>query len=157
MTTEQTESVVQDEVARHQEQLVHAQVSLRSMGQPNSVAEAFDFWDDRYEGRRLFSEVLGLSSLFWWPSVAASSMPDSPAPFHLAARVVAPALMVAGVILFMGAVSGAHLNPAVTLAFALEVTSLGSVFRHTSSLSSWGPVSVHSCCGGCSASSGPQV
>src|SRR5438034_3733608 len=36
------------------------------------------------------------------------------------ARVVAPALMVAAVILFMGAVSGAHLNPAVSLAFALR-------------------------------------
>jgi aquaporin Z len=36
------------------------------------------------------------------------------------ARVVAPALMVMAVILFMGAVSGAHLNPVVTIAFALR-------------------------------------
>jgi aquaporin Z len=36
------------------------------------------------------------------------------------ARVVAPALMVMAVILFMGAVSGAHLNPAVSIAFALR-------------------------------------
>jgi len=36
------------------------------------------------------------------------------------ARVVAPALMVAAVILFMGTVSGAHLNPAVSVAFALR-------------------------------------
>jgi aquaporin Z len=36
------------------------------------------------------------------------------------ARVVAPALMVMAVILFMGAVSGAHLNPAVSVAFALR-------------------------------------
>jgi hypothetical protein len=34
--------------------------------------------------------------------------------------VVAPALMVMGVILFMGKVSGAHLNPAVSIAFALR-------------------------------------
>src|SRR4029077_5207158 len=34
--------------------------------------------------------------------------------------VVAPALMVLGVILFMGKVSGAHLNPAVSVAFALR-------------------------------------
>jgi aquaporin Z len=34
------------------------------------------------------------------------------------ARVVAPALMVAAVILFMGTVSGAHLNPAVSISFA---------------------------------------
>ena len=35
------------------------------------------------------------------------------------AAVVAPALMVMAVILFMGKVSGAHLNPAVSIAFAL--------------------------------------
>jgi aquaporin Z len=34
------------------------------------------------------------------------------------AKVVAPALMVAAIILFMGTVSGAHLNPAVSIAFA---------------------------------------
>src|SRR5262249_27661535 len=34
------------------------------------------------------------------------------------ARVVAPALMVAAIIMFMGTVSGAHLNPAVSVAFA---------------------------------------
>src|SRR6201987_4290910 len=38
----------------------------------------------------------------------------------LAAAVVAPGLMVAAVILFMGAVSGAHLNPVVSLAFAMR-------------------------------------
>ena len=37
----------------------HADVALRAMGQPNSIARQFDFWDDRYEGRRLFSEALG--------------------------------------------------------------------------------------------------
>jgi aquaporin Z len=36
------------------------------------------------------------------------------------ASVAAPGLMVMAVILFMGAVSGAHLNPAVTLAFSLR-------------------------------------
>jgi aquaporin Z len=38
----------------------------------------------------------------------------------LAAAVVAPGLMVMAIILFMGAVSGAHLNPAVSLAFAMR-------------------------------------
>ena len=37
-----------------------------------------------------------------------------------AARAIAPGLMVAAIILFMGTVSGAHLNPAVTVAFALR-------------------------------------
>jgi len=46
----------------------HVDVALRSMGQPNSIVRAFDFWDDRYEGRRLFSEVRGPfpSSLSPW-------------------------------------------------------------------------------------------
>ena len=35
------------------------EVALRSIGQPNSIVRAFDFWDDKYEGRRLFSELLG--------------------------------------------------------------------------------------------------
>ena len=120
MTSPQTETNVQQEVARHQEQLVHAQVSLRSMGQPNSVVAAFDFWDDRYEGRRLFAEVLGTFLLVL--VAVGGSIVDArfPGSIGLAARVVAPGLMVAGVILFMGAVSGARLNPAVTLAFALR-------------------------------------
>src|SRR4029077_18830855 len=36
------------------------------------------------------------------------------------AAVAAPGLMVMAIILFMGAVSGAHLNPVVTLAFSLR-------------------------------------
>ena len=32
---------------------------LGSFGQPNSVVRQFNFFDDKYEGRRLFSEVLG--------------------------------------------------------------------------------------------------
>ena len=38
----------------------------------------------------------------------------------LSAAVVAPGLMVMAIILFMGAISGAHLNPAVSLAFAMR-------------------------------------
>ncbi|MGH3289572.1 MAG: hypothetical protein ACRDPD_33665, partial [Streptosporangiaceae bacterium] len=42
------------------EQLVHrAAVALRSLGHPDSITRATDFWDDKFEGRRLFSEVLG--------------------------------------------------------------------------------------------------
>ena len=37
----------------------HVDVALRSFGEPNAIARRFDFWDTSYEGRRLFSELLG--------------------------------------------------------------------------------------------------
>ena len=43
-----------------------------------------------------------------------------PGTISRTAAVVAPALMVMAIILFMGKVSGAHLNPAVSIAFALR-------------------------------------
>jgi aquaporin Z len=89
------------------------------MGQPNSVAGAFDFWDDHFEGRRLFSELLGTFLLVL--VAVGGGMVDArfgEGAVPHAAQVVSPALMVAATILFMGTVSGAHLNPAVSLAFA---------------------------------------
>jgi aquaporin Z len=97
----------------------HADVALRSMGQPNSVAGEFDFWNDRYEGRRLFSEVLG--TFFLVLVAVGGGMVNARFGGHAVpygALVVAPALMVAAIILFMGTVSGAHLNPGVSVAFA---------------------------------------
>jgi len=96
-------------------------VLLRSFGTPNAVLHEVDFWDGRYEGRRLFSEVLGT---FFLVLVAVGGgmvnarFGGSAVPYT--ALVVAPALMVAAIILFMGAVSGAHLNPGVSVAFALR-------------------------------------
>ena len=43
-----------------------------------------------------------------------------PSTISRTAAVVAPGLMVLAIILFMGKVSGAHLNPAVSLAFSLR-------------------------------------
>lgn len=43
-----------------------------------------------------------------------------PGTVGLAMAVTAPALMVMGIILFMGKIGGAHLNPAVSFAFALR-------------------------------------
>src|SRR5215470_18468786 len=97
----------------------HAEVSLRTMGQPNSVAGEFDFWNDRYEGRRLFSELLGTFLLVLVAvggGMVSARFGGNAVPYG--AKVVAPALMVAAIILFMGTVSGAHLNPAVSIAFA---------------------------------------
>jgi aquaporin Z len=99
----------------------HAAVAMRSMGQPNSVTRQFDFWDDSKEGRRLFSELLGTFFLVLVAvggGMVSNRFGGSAVPYG--AKVVAPALMVMAIILFMGTVSGAHLNPAVSFAFALR-------------------------------------
>jgi aquaporin Z len=99
----------------------HADVALRSFGQPNATARQLDFWDSSYEWRRLFSEVLGTFLLVL--TAAGGGMVNARFGGHAipaAAQVVAPALMVVAVILFMGTVGGAHLNPAVSVAFALR-------------------------------------
>ncbi len=96
-------------------------VGVRSLGEPNSFVRQFDFWDDRYEGRRLFSELLGTFLLVLVAvggGMVNARFGGSAVPHD--AAVVAPALMVMAVILFMGAVGGAHLNPAVSIAFALR-------------------------------------
>ena len=84
------------------------------------VASLDDFQDPSQEWRRLFSELLGT---FFLVLVAAGggmmgqAFPDT---ISRAAAVVAPGLMVMAIILFMGKVSGAHLNPAVSIAFSLR-------------------------------------
>lgn len=97
------------------------EVGLRSLGQPNALARQFDFTDDSYEWRRLFAELFGTFLLVLvaagGPIVNARFGGNAISP---SALVVAPGLMVLAIILFMGAVSGAHLNPAVTLAFMLR-------------------------------------
>ena len=77
-----------------------------------------DFDDPRREWRRLFSELLGTFALVLVAS--GGGILHAKGQISLAAAVVAPGLMVMAVILFMGAVSGAHLNPGVSLAFALR-------------------------------------
>jgi aquaporin Z len=76
------------------------------------------FDDARLEWRRLFSELLGTFALVL--VAAGGGTLHGEGQISLAAAVVAPGLMVMAIILFMGAVSGAHLNPAVSLAFALR-------------------------------------
>ena len=77
-----------------------------------------DFDDPRKELRRLFSELLGTFALVL--AASGGGLLHAKGQISLAAAVVAPGLMVMAIILFMGAVSGAHLNPAVSLAFALR-------------------------------------
>jgi aquaporin Z len=99
----------------------HVDVALRSFGLPNSARRQFDFLDESYEWRRVFSELFGTFLLVL--AAAGGGMVNARFGGDVtssAALVVAPGLTVTAVILFMGAVSGAHLNPAVSLAFALR-------------------------------------
>jgi aquaporin Z len=79
-----------------------------------------DFLDDALEWRRLFSEVWGTFLLVLVAAGGAVVGAMSHGQVSLAMMVVAPGLMVMAIIYFMGPVSGAHLNPAVTLAFAVR-------------------------------------
>jgi aquaporin Z len=79
-----------------------------------------DFHDLSFEWRRLFSEALGTFFLVLVAAGGVVANARSHGQVPLDARVVAPGLMVMAVIYFMGTISGAHLNPAVTVAFALR-------------------------------------
>jgi aquaporin Z len=79
-----------------------------------------DFDNPALEWRRLFSELFGTFLLVSVGAGAAVVNATSHGEISRAAAVVAPGLMVLAIILFMGAVSGAHLNPAVTVSFALR-------------------------------------
>jgi aquaporin Z len=80
-----------------------------------------DFDDTAYEWRRLLAEALG--TFFLVLVAVAGPMINVRFGGHvipLSAQVAAPGLMVGAIILSMGAVSGAHLNPGVSIAFALR-------------------------------------
>jgi aquaporin Z len=79
-----------------------------------------NFDDPRQEWRRLSSELLGTFFLVLVAAGAGMVGHAFPGTISRTAAVVAPALMVMAIILFMGRVSGAHLNPAVSIAFALR-------------------------------------
>jgi aquaporin Z len=75
----------------------------------------------RYLFRRLFAELFGTFLLVL--AAAGAGVVNARFGGHAipaTAQVVAPGLMVMSIILFMGAVSGAHLNPVVSIAFALR-------------------------------------
>lgn len=79
------------------------------------------FLDDSLELRRLFAEAWGTFLLVLVAAgagVISAVVPQD--ALALPAQVVAPGATVMTVIYFMGTISGAHLNPAVTWAFALR-------------------------------------
>jgi aquaporin Z len=79
-----------------------------------------EFYDPKLKWRRLFSEALGTFSLV----LVAAGAPVVNAASHghvsPAAQAVAPGLVVMAIIYSLGSIGGAHLNPAVTLSFALR-------------------------------------
>ena len=92
-------------------------------GQPDEAQQqlmierqlAFDFYDPSLEWRRLFAETWGTFLLVLVAAGAGVVAAMSGGRVTLGMMVVAPGIVVMAIIYFMGAVSGAHLNPAVTL------------------------------------------
>lgn len=78
------------------------------------------FDDPAFEGRRLLAETLGTFLLVLAGTGPAVVSAASHVAIGRTAAVAAPGLTVLAVILFMGAISGAHLNPVVSIAFALR-------------------------------------
>src|ERR1700759_3943876 len=79
-----------------------------------------DFQDPNQEWRRLVSEFYGTFLLVLVAAGGGLMSQAFPDTITRSAAVVAPGLMVMAIILFMGKVSGAHLNPAVSVAFSLR-------------------------------------
>jgi aquaporin Z len=79
-----------------------------------------NFLDPSLEWRRIFAEMWGTFLLVFTAAGGGVVSAVSGGEVTRAMTVVAPGLMVMAIIYFMGTVSGAHLNPAVTLAFAVR-------------------------------------
>ena len=78
------------------------------------------FLDNSRETRRLFAELWGTFLLVLVAVGADIASVLSAGALSRPLAAAAPGVMVMVAIYFMGAVSGAHINPAVTLAFALR-------------------------------------
>jgi aquaporin Z len=90
----------------------------RGLAEFELIRENFD--DPKQEWRRLFSELLGTFFLVLVGAGGGVVSAVSHGAIARGAAVTAPGLMVMAIILFMGAIGGAHLNPAVSLSFALR-------------------------------------
>lgn len=87
---------------------------------PRRVPGALAFADSRLEWRRLLAELGGTFFLVLVAAGAPTVNAVSHGQVGRSAAVVAPALMVLAMIYTIGETSGAHLNPAVTIAFAVR-------------------------------------
>src|SRR4051794_17401699 len=81
--------------------------------------ELADFLKSENKWRALFAECWG-TFLLTLVGAGAAVIADVSGEVSKGMEAVAPALMVMSIVYFMGAVSGAHINPAVTVAFALR-------------------------------------
>src|ERR1017187_4042955 len=81
---------------------------------------ARNFRDASRWWRRTFAEVLGTFLLVLGGVGSSVAMSVTGMPISRTAAVTVPGLTVMAVILFMGKVGGAHLNPVVSIAFALR-------------------------------------
>jgi aquaporin Z len=77
-----------------------------------------DFGNAKLEWRRLFAEILGTFFLVLVAVGGDIVGVVSKGAISPIAEVIAPGLMVMAIVLFMGKVSGAHLNPTVSISFA---------------------------------------
>jgi len=96
---------------------------MADLGSTATRREREEYWTDNFhdmslEGRRLFSEALGTFMLVLAGAGGGVVDVASHGKIGRLASVTAPGLTVLAIILFMGAVSGAHLNPVVSVAFA---------------------------------------
>ncbi len=105
-----TESEQHDSTRAHVEAVLQREV----------IQPMQDFQDPSQEWRRLFSEAFGTFLLVLVACGGGVMGEAFPNTISRTAAVTAPGLMVLGVILFMGKISGAHLNPAVSVAFSLR-------------------------------------
>jgi len=102
------------------EQLERAERGILGWIDRDITGPIADFQDPNQEWRRLFSELYGTFLLVLVAAGGGMMGQAFPNTITRSAAVVAPGLMVMGIIMFMGKVSGAHLNPAVSVAFSLR-------------------------------------
>src|SRR5215813_4840602 len=95
------------------------QTETASRNKSSRQAE-LEFLDSAREWRRLFAEFWGTFLLTLVAAGGAIASAKSNGDLSPVIASIAPGLLVLAAIYFMGAVSGAHLNPAVSIAFALR-------------------------------------
>jgi aquaporin Z len=99
------------------EQVRQAQAEVLNWIDQDITGPMRDFQNPDQEWRRLFSELYGTFLLVIAAAGAGMMGEAFPGTISRTAAVVAPGVMVMAIIMFMGRVSGAHLNPAVSIAF----------------------------------------